>query len=107
MTVALEERKKQYRIIFEVLWSGNPRIYAKDVASILHVDPRAASRRMTEAYDLGYVSKLQVRMRSYENTKEYVYFVKSAAYPPSCGELSDNSSSYQKTYKGLARKRVR
>ena len=35
---------------------------------------------MTEAYDLGYVSKPQVRMRSYGNTKEYVYFVNSE-YP--------------------------
>ena len=70
-----EERINQYRIVYELLWSKNPRIYVKDVASILRVDPRTASKRMIEAFDLGYVTKPQIRKRSYKNMKEFLYFI--------------------------------
>lgn len=70
-----ENRRSQYRVVYELLWSKNPRIYVKDVASILHVDPRTASRIMIEAFDLGHVTKPQIRKRSYANLKEYTYFV--------------------------------
>jgi len=79
LSLSLEHRKKQYRTIYETL-DRKPRIYVKDVARRLGVDPRTASRRMIEAYDLGIVSKSQVRKRSHANTKEYVYFVR-CEYP--------------------------
>ena len=75
MPTSLEEKKKQYRIIYELLWSKKPRIYVKDVASILKVDPRTASRRMMEAFNHEYVLLPQVRKRSYSKTKEYTYLI--------------------------------
>lgn len=79
MPTSIEDRKKQYRTIYELL-SENPRISVKDMARVLQVDPRTASRRMKEAYDLGYISKPQIRKRSFSNLREYVYFV-NCAYP--------------------------
>lgn len=70
-----ELRKHQYRTLYELLWSGNPRRYIKEIASILQVDPRTASTIMREAFEQGYVTTPQIRRRSYANIKEYVYFV--------------------------------
>lgn len=75
MPTSLEDKRKQYRIIYELLWSRKPRIYVKDVASILKVDPRTASRRMMEAFNHEYVLPPQIRKRSYSKTKEYIYLV--------------------------------
>jgi DNA-binding Lrp family transcriptional regulator len=71
----LESRKPQYRAIYELLWSGNPRIYIKDIASALHVDSRTASKRMQEAFDLGYIVGPHIRKRSYAAMKEHIYFL--------------------------------
>jgi hypothetical protein len=103
MTVAMRKREKQYRTIYELLWFGNPRIYVKDIASELCVNPRAASRRLKEAHDFGYVSKTQVRKRSHKNTKEFIYFVKSE-YPHNLyKEYSENMNvSYHATMGGFA-----
>ena len=68
-------RKDQYRTVYELLWSGNPRRYIKDIASRLQVDPRTAGTIVREAFDLGYVTKPQIRRRSYANMREYVYLV--------------------------------
>lgn len=75
MQKTLERRKKQHRSIYELFWSGNPRIYIKDIASELKVDPRTMSTIIEEAFDLGYITRPQIRRRSYANMKEYVYFV--------------------------------
>lgn len=71
----LESRKSQYRAIYELLWSGNPRIFIKDIAAILHIDSRTASKRIQEAFDLGYIVGPHVRKRSYAAMKEYIYFL--------------------------------
>lgn len=75
MKTTLERRQRDYRFIYELL-DREPRIPVKEIASILGVDPKTASRRVTEAFDLGYVSHPQARKRSHANTKEFVYFVK-------------------------------
>jgi predicted DNA-binding transcriptional regulator len=74
MRTSLEERKKQYRIIYELLCKST-RIHIKDLAHILEIDPYTASRRLREAFEQGYISFPQVRKRSYAALKEYMYFV--------------------------------
>ena len=80
MTISLEKRKEHYRTIYELLWSQDPRMYIKDIAASLHIDPRSASNRLKEAYNLGFVSHPQIRKRSYANMREYLYFV-NCNYP--------------------------
>jgi hypothetical protein len=75
LPTSLEAKMRHYRMIYEVLWSQSPRISVKDISSILHVDPRTASKRVKEAFDRGYLSGPQVRKRSYTNMKEYMYFI--------------------------------
>jgi len=70
-----KRRKNQYRVIYDLFWSGNPRIYIKSIASKLHVDPRTASGIVGEAIDLGYITNPQIRRRSHANMKEYIYFL--------------------------------
>jgi len=70
----LEDRKREYRIIYELV-DSKPRINVKDVASILDSDRHSTSNRLKEAFTLGYVLKPQVRKRSYQNMKEYMYFL--------------------------------
>jgi DNA-binding Lrp family transcriptional regulator len=76
MRITQEKRKKQYRTIYEKL-RRDPRIYAKELAKVLGIDRDVASRRLKEAFEQGYISLPQVRKRSYKNTKEYIYLVKS------------------------------
>ena len=71
----LKERKKQYRIIYDLLFQ-TPRIYIKDVSSVLG-GTRTGNRRMKEAFDQMYITRPDIKKRSYANFKEYVYFVKS------------------------------
>ncbi len=74
MRTSEKQRRKQYRTIYELLFQ-TPRIYVKTVSSRLGTDPAVASRRMKEAFDLGYIAGPQLGRRSYQNMKEYVYFV--------------------------------
>lgn len=74
MRMSLEERRQQYWIVYQSLFQ-TPRIYIKDVASVLGADPAVTSRRMREAFEAGYIVGPQIRKRSYSNMKEYVYFV--------------------------------
>jgi hypothetical protein len=73
--ISLKDRKKQYRIIYEEL-SKSHRIKVNRLSSILRINPNSASRRLREAFDLGYITLPQIRRRSYANTKEYMYFVR-------------------------------
>jgi hypothetical protein len=68
-----EQKKNQYRTIYESIFD-TPRVYVKDITSRLHVNPRTTSKRMHEAFSLGYVAGPHLRKRSYANMKEYVYF---------------------------------
>jgi hypothetical protein len=75
LPTSLEAKMRHYRMIYEALWSQSPRTSVKDISSLLHVDPRTASKRMKEAFDSGYLAGPQVRKRSYANMKEYMYFI--------------------------------
>jgi predicted transcriptional regulator len=79
MTVNRAYRRKQYRLVYESLIK-NPRINIKDIASILEVNRNAASKIIREAFEQGYVLKPQIRKRSYQNLKEYMYLV-NCTYP--------------------------
>ena len=70
----LEERKQQYWSIFELL-NRDPRIYIKDIALKLKIDPNTASNRLAEALAEKYFSLPQVRKCSYQNMIEYVHFI--------------------------------
>lgn len=74
MTISIEQKRKDYRLIYEFIYR-TPRIQVRDVASLLGVDRNTASRRMREAFELGYVTKPQVRRKSFRNFAEYVYFL--------------------------------
>jgi DNA-binding Lrp family transcriptional regulator len=75
MRTSLEERKEQFRIIYEELIKDF-RVYKKSLARSLGVNNRTASRRLREAFEKGYISLPQLRKRSYSNFKEYIYFVR-------------------------------
>ncbi len=68
-----EERKKQYRLIFESLYE-TPRITVKDVSSIVGGKQRAILR-LQEAFECGYIIGPQIRERSHDNFTEYMYFL--------------------------------
>lgn len=76
MRIVLDERKRQYRTIYESLLT-DPRVQVKDVSSLLGGSRNTASKRMQEALDLGYIVGPQLRKKSYSNIGEYVYFVES------------------------------
>lgn len=76
MRLTPEKRKEHYRTVYELL-NKNSRIKVKDAARVLGLNRSAASNRMNEAFNLGYVTKPQVRLRSYKNTMEYTYFIRS------------------------------
>lgn len=71
---SLEEQRQQYRVIFELL-DREPRIYIKDIALKLRIDPNTASNRFAKALTEKYFSLPQVRKCSYRNMIEHVYFV--------------------------------
>lgn len=89
MLLSAEDRRRQYRLIYEVLWK-DPRIHVKDLARVLNINPRAASRRLSEALSLGIFSPLQIRIRSFSNKLEYMYFVNSEDPLEMYMELSEN-----------------
>ncbi|MBU7044910.1 MAG: hypothetical protein HXS54_00620 [Theionarchaea archaeon] len=69
----LEQRRKQYRIIYELLFK-DPRIHKSVISSVLG-EGRTATLRMKEAYDHQYIVGPEIRLRSFQNLKEYMYFV--------------------------------
>ena len=72
MRTTLKDRKKQYRIIFELLWE-EPRIPVKEIAAA--VGPYVVKRRSKEAFEDQYIIGPDIRKRSYSNLREYMYFV--------------------------------
>ena len=75
MRLTLEQKRKQYRTIYEAIWQ-TPRIFVKDLALLLDSTPAAATNRLKEAYDSGYIIGPEIRKKSYSNLKEYMYFIK-------------------------------
>lgn len=79
MRTTLEDRKEQYRIIYELLYK-KARIKVKEIASVLGINRNAASRRLKEAFELNYILTPQIRKCSYANLKEYMYLI-NCKYP--------------------------
>lgn len=76
MKTSLEERKRQYRSIYEELVELH-RIKNVDLSKILKKNRSVIGRRIREAFEEGYISLPQIRKRSYANMKEYMYFINS------------------------------
>ena len=74
MKLSLEKKRKEYRIIYELLYE-NSRTEILDVAEAIGRSRNTASFRLHEAFDQGYVSDPHVRKRSFKNFREYMYFV--------------------------------
>lgn len=70
-----EVKERQFRAIYEIFFE-NPRIFRKIIAKLLHVKRDTASNRIKEAFELVWLSKPQIRRRSYANFLEYIYFLR-------------------------------
>ena len=67
-----ERWKGQFRSIYEILWE-DPRILNRNITSKIGED---AGKILKEASEYQYIIGPQARKRSYQNLKEYMYFVK-------------------------------
>ena len=74
MRLSPKEKKRQYRIIYESLFN-NPRISNIDLSDTIGMTRETASKRIRDAFDCGYVTRPQIRKRSYANFKQYMFFV--------------------------------
>ncbi|MBU7027249.1 MAG: hypothetical protein HXS48_09925, partial [Theionarchaea archaeon] len=72
MRYTLEEKRKQYRIIYDILFK-EPRVPKKILREIFG---RIASIRFMEALDLEYIVGPEIRIRSFKNLGEYLYLLK-------------------------------
>lgn len=68
-----ECRKRQYYDIYRS-YCKEPRIYIKDIASLLEVSPFTAAKVVEKASNLGIIVGPQIRKQSFKNTMEYMYF---------------------------------
>jgi len=74
MKISPEHRKKQYRDIFEMVFD-DPRIKLNALAKMLELDWRTIKQRILEALELQIIVGPHLRKRSYENLREYMYFL--------------------------------
>jgi len=75
MRVSIAEKKKHYRIIFQLLTEDN-RIFIKEISKAIKTNNQVASNRLREAFKKGYILGPHIRKRSYLPFVEYVYFVR-------------------------------
>ena len=75
MRVSIAEKKKHYRIIFQLLTEDN-RIFIKEISKAIEISNRKAGNRLREAFKKGYIVGPHIRKRSYLPFVEYVYFVR-------------------------------
>ena len=66
--------ERDYRTIYDTFWE-NPRCSDSVITTLLGA--RIAAARLKMAYESGYTVGPDIRKRSYENLKEYMYFIKS------------------------------
>ncbi|MBU7044885.1 MAG: hypothetical protein HXS54_00495, partial [Theionarchaea archaeon] len=59
--------------IYDTFWE-NPRCSDSTISGIL--GPKIAATRLKMAYESGFVSAPDIRKKSYENLREYIYFIK-------------------------------
>jgi len=74
MRLTVEQKRKQYRTIYEAIWE-TPRIFVKDLVILLDCTPNAASNRLKESLEFKYIVGPEIRKKSYKNLKEYMYFI--------------------------------
>jgi len=74
MRTTREQRKRQYRVIYELVFE-TPRIYNKDMQKLLELNDRTVARRLREAFGKQHIVGPDIRKRSHSNTKEYTYFL--------------------------------
>ena len=74
MKISPEERRRQYRIIYESLYE-NARITNIDISEKIEMSRITASNRLKDAFEHGYITRPQIRKRSYANLKQYMFFV--------------------------------
>jgi DNA-binding Lrp family transcriptional regulator len=84
-----EDRERDYRAIYEV-FHENPRAFKKEIANLLHIRPSSANNRIRKAIELGYMSKSQIRLRSFANLMEYTYFLNCKNPSEFFSEFVDN-----------------
>jgi hypothetical protein len=102
MRTSLEDRIKQYRILYEEL-NKSHRVKIKKLSQILGMKLNTTSKRLNEAFNLGYVTFPQLRKRSYANMKEYVYFVRCPfSFPLYQKYNEDNNVVYYAAMSGFA-----
>lgn len=71
MRTTLEQRKRQFRAIYDILYE-NPRIFALDLSLLLHMNRHVVTNRLEEAFNSGYVLLPHLRKRSFKNLREYM-----------------------------------
>ena len=76
MKISSEERKRQYRGIYEALWTA-PRIYLESLGLMIGVEWRTARKRLKKAHEQQIIRGPEIRKRSYGNLGEYMYFITS------------------------------
>jgi hypothetical protein len=74
MQISQEERQRQFRIIYENL-QEIPRISYLDLSLILETNKKTAGLRFRDAIKKQIIIGPQLRKKSFENLKEYMYFV--------------------------------
>jgi predicted transcriptional regulator len=106
MRVPLEQRIREYRIIFDLL-NEKPRIQYTEIAEELDVEIRTASSRLREAIEDGYIAGPQIRKKSFSNFKTYVYLVNSSNSLQSFREyIKDSHVLYHEIMEGFCNVRV-
>jgi hypothetical protein len=71
---AKQNYSRDYRIILENLW-GSPRIHVNDLISILGTS--TAGKILKKAHEQQIIIGPEIRKRSYNNLREYMYFITS------------------------------
>ena len=106
MRVPLEQRTREYRIIFDLL-NERPRIKYTEIAESLNVEIRTASGRLKEAVEEGYIAGPYVRKKSFSNFKTYVYLINSSNHLGLFREyIKDNHVLYHEILEGFCNVRV-
>ena len=102
MRTTPEDKKNQYRTIYELLYE-DWRVKTPAIAKAIQSWRKIASVRLREAFDLGYVSDPHVRKRSFKNFREYMYVVNCEDALESYLELiEDENVVYHATMNGFA-----
>lgn len=91
MRLKPEEKEKQYRVLYEALYR-NPRVFKKDLVNLLHTNYASVRGRLEEAYEQGWLSRPQIRLRSYKNLGEHVYFLECENPASLFSQLVDNEN---------------